>query len=68
MYVSARSWGIQPSEFWEMTFAEWLAEAYENWRATPEGQLAEKRQKWLEDASLTDEEWERKYGIAKDLR
>jgi len=27
MYVTARSWGIQPSEFWEMTMVEWFAEA-----------------------------------------
>lgn len=27
MYVTARSWGIQPSEFWAMTMAEWFVEA-----------------------------------------
>jgi len=27
MYVTARSWGIQPSEFWAMTMVEWFAEA-----------------------------------------
>ena len=26
MYLFARSWGIQPSEFWEMTLSEWWAE------------------------------------------
>lgn len=27
MYLAARNWGIQPSEFWEMTMAEWFLEA-----------------------------------------
>mgnify|MGYP000040402196 CR=1 FL=1 len=27
MYVAARGWGIQPSEFWGMTMAEWFVEA-----------------------------------------
>jgi len=27
MYVAARNWGIQPSEFWDMTMVEWFAEA-----------------------------------------
>lgn len=27
MYVTARHWGIQPSEFWDMTMVEWFAEA-----------------------------------------
>jgi len=26
MYLWARKWGIQPSEFWEMTISEWWAE------------------------------------------
>lgn len=26
MYVLARQWGIQPSEFWGMTMAEWFCE------------------------------------------
>lgn len=26
MYLWAREWGIQPSEFWEMTISEWWAE------------------------------------------
>lgn len=26
MYLWAREWGIQPSEFWEMTIAEWWVE------------------------------------------
>lgn len=26
MYLWAREWGIQPSEFWEMTIAEWFLE------------------------------------------
>jgi len=27
MYLAARAWGIQPSEFWAMTLSEILAEA-----------------------------------------
>ena len=30
LYLNARAWEIQPSEFWQMTMAEWFAE-YE-WR------------------------------------
>ena len=30
MYLAARSFGIQPSEFWEMTLPEFLAEV--EWR------------------------------------
>jgi hypothetical protein len=26
MYLHARSWGIQPSEFWSMTMNEWWCE------------------------------------------
>jgi len=26
MYLWAREWGIQPSEFWEMTIPEWFLE------------------------------------------
>ena len=26
MYLWARQWGIQPSEFWEMTIPEWWLE------------------------------------------
>jgi hypothetical protein len=26
MYLWAREWGIQPSEFWDMTMGEWWAE------------------------------------------
>lgn len=27
MYLAARAWGIQPSEFWGMTMGEWMLEA-----------------------------------------
>ncbi len=27
LYMAARHWGIQPSEFWDMTLAEWFCEA-----------------------------------------
>lgn len=30
MYLAARSWGIQPSEFWEMTLGEWMLEAFQH--------------------------------------
>lgn len=26
MYLWAREWGIQPSEFWQMTISEWWLE------------------------------------------
>ena len=26
MFLLARSWGIQPSDFWDMTLPEWWAE------------------------------------------
>jgi hypothetical protein len=26
LYLWARQWGIQPSEFWDMTLSEWWAE------------------------------------------
>jgi hypothetical protein len=26
MYLFARDWGIQPSEFWNMTMSEWWVE------------------------------------------
>lgn len=26
MYLSARQWGIQPSEFWGMSMSEWFCE------------------------------------------
>lgn len=66
MYVAARGWGIQPSEFWEMTIREWLLEAHHRWLASEEGQAWQKKQVWLEDAKLTEEEWRRKYGLAKN--
>lgn len=27
MYLAARSWGVQPGEFWSMTMGEWMLEA-----------------------------------------
>lgn len=64
MYASAREWGIQPSEFWEMTLGEWLLEAHHRWLASPEGQRHLKILSWKEDAELTREEWNKKYGFA----
>jgi len=39
MYVVARQWGIQPSEFWDMTMAEWFCE-YEFYNANRPGRFA----------------------------
>lgn len=62
MYLAARDWGIQPSEFWDMTVGEWLLEADAKYRASPRGQRSKKIRGWLADAELTDEEWNAKYG------
>jgi hypothetical protein len=64
MYLSAREWGIQPSEFWEMTPGEWLLEAQDRWLASDEGQLEMKKRAWKQDAELSRDEWMRKYGLA----
>lgn len=64
MYLSAREWGIQPSEFWEMTIGEWLLEASSQWEKSQQGQLQKKKELWLEDASLSQDEWMKKYGLA----
>ena len=66
MYLTARRWGIQPSEFWDMTMAEYLLELDAHYRETPEGRHEMKRATWLEDAELTDEEWRAKYGSTKN--
>lgn len=63
MYTSARSWGIQPSEFWDMTISEWLVEAHHHWQHSEQGQFQRKKAIWKEDAELTKEEWLRKYGL-----
>lgn len=62
--MSARSWGIQPSEFWEMTVSEWMVEADANFRSTPEGRTNLKRDEWLDEAEMTDEEWWAKHGAS----
>lgn len=64
MYCSAREWGIQPSEFWEMTIGEWLVEAAQQYEKSELGQKERKKQILLEDASLSAEEWMSKYGFA----
>lgn len=63
MYTSARGWGIQPSEFWEMTIGEWLLEAAHQWEQSEQGQHQKKKEAWLEDADLTREQWMKKYGL-----
>jgi len=58
MYLLARSWGIQPTEFWDMTLGEWFAEWRHN-RPSGEGQFAGKLtaddiddlMDWMEDGS-----------------
>jgi hypothetical protein len=42
MYLWARSWGIQPSEFWNMTINEWWAEYDHHAAATASGKFAGK--------------------------
>jgi hypothetical protein len=42
MYLHARSWGIQPSEFWNMTIPEWWAEYDLNTKAAPSDKFAGK--------------------------
>lgn len=64
MYTSAREWGIQPSEFWEMTVGEWLLEAAHRWETSEAGQKEKKKNIWLEDSMLSEEEWKKKYGLA----
>lgn len=64
MYLAAVEWGMQPSEFWEMTMVEWLLVAHHKWLASEEGQLWKKKQVWMADAALTKEEWRAKYGLA----
>ena len=49
-----------------MTLGEYMLEADMHYRTSPEGQLAAKRQGWLEDAELTTEEWDAKYGATKN--
>jgi hypothetical protein len=41
MYLFARSRGLQPSEFWDMTLPEWFLEFHEARETTP-GQFAGK--------------------------
>lgn len=44
MYLAARAWGIQPSEFWDMTMGEFLLEAGHHIANAPKrpGVLSEK--------------------------
>lgn len=65
MYAQARNWGIQPSEFWDMTLGEWMLEARVHWLASDEGQKFLKKRNWMADAELTKEEWMIKHGLAK---
>jgi hypothetical protein len=42
MYLWARRWGIQPSEFWEMTISEWWLEYEINAPSDPKEKYAGK--------------------------
>ena len=42
MYLWARKWGIQPSEFWEMTISEWWLEYEINVPSDPKEKYAGK--------------------------
>lgn len=68
MYVAARTWGMQPSEFWDLTLWEWLTEA-EFRRPKAAGDYAGNLTRADVDhlsavANMTDEEWERYHGAA----
>jgi hypothetical protein len=42
MYLWARQWGIQPSEFWDMTISEWWLEYDLNAPSDPKEKYAGK--------------------------
>ena len=42
MYLWAREWGIQPSEFWDMTLPEWFLEYELKGPKDPKGTYAGK--------------------------
>ena len=65
MYLTARSWGIQPSEFWDMTMVEFMLEARFHYEQTPQGRAMVKKDEWLAAAEMTDEEWWAEYGTSK---
>lgn len=67
MYLSARQWGIQPSEFWGMTLNEWFCEWELNADShSPENYAGKLTQgdvdDLMDDNELTDEEWWEKHG------
>lgn len=47
-----------------MTLSEYLLEAYHRLDATPEGRAVKKRQKWADQAEMTDEEWWKAHGTS----
>lgn len=40
-----------------MTLPEYLLEAYERMDATPEGRAVKRKQEWLRQSEMSDEEW-----------
>lgn len=70
MYLAARKWGIQPSEFWQMTLSEWHAEYEYNVGPVDSekyaGNLTEDKVLELElRAGKSDEEWWSDHGRQK---
>ena len=70
MYLAARRWGIQPSEFWGMTLPEWHAEFEMNSGPLDSekyaGTLTEDKVLELEVRSeVSEEEWWKEHGRKK---
>lgn len=70
MYLAARQWGIQPSEFWEMTMSEWYCEFELHIKDAP-GAYAGKLTNgvvddMVDDMQLTDAEWWGKHGSSSN--
>ena len=62
MYLIAREWDIQPSEFWDMTMAEWWCEYDHRSTSSGDGKFAGKLTRsdvdelkaFAEDGNTTD--------------
>ena len=72
LYLFAREWGIQPSEFWNMTMSEWFCE----WEfrhgdnAGTEGTYAGKLtqgdvDELMDVMEMSDQEWKASYGSTR---
>jgi len=49
-----------------MTMPEWMLEAEMHLSNTPEGRAMKKRSEWLQAAEMTDDEWWKAHGAAKN--